>query len=238
MWDLVKIENRKSKMIHEVLAFIIINAILYSMAIFSNIVGYESGKGFVIKGTSEFQVYNLIMALGCIVVIYGGFIFYELFNEEFEANLMKVNYLFPQGRKKIITAKVLVTLIDTVWLSIGAYITQTIVVLATRDILGMNKEAFNLSKFIENIPNLILVILISLLLVFLTTLIGIVIKSTTFNVFSILLIGVVSTILTSYFIEVLVPYSKSITISVLFGCVVILVLAFINILKIEMKKDI
>lgn len=238
MWDLVKLENKKSKIMHEVLAFIIINIILYSLSMFGDVVGYASSKGFVMKGTSEFQVYNLIIALGCIVVIYGGFVFYELFNEEVEGNLMKVNYLFPQGRKKIISSKVLVALIDTAYLSIGTYITQTILIISTKYILGIDKEAFNLSKFIENMPNLILVLVISMLLVFLTILIGIVIKSTTFNAFSIIIIGISSTVVTTYFIEVLVPYSTSISISLLFGGIVILVLTFINILRREMKKDI
>lgn len=238
MWDLVRVENKKSKIIHEVLAFIILNTILYCIAIFSNSVGYASSKGLVIKSSSEFGVYNIIISIGCCVVIYGGFVFYELFNEEFEGDLMKINYLFPQGRKKIIISKVLVALIDTVWLTIGAYITQTIFILSTRDILGIDKEAFHLSRFIENIPNLILVLAISLLLVFLTTLIGIFIKSTTFNVFSIIIIGVGSTIITTYFSLVLVPYSTSITISLLLGGLVILVLAFISILKRELKKDI
>lgn len=238
MWDLIKLEYRKYKIKNEVLGFILGNLILYSITIFANSLGYLSTKGLVMKATSTFGVYNTILSMGIGVVIVGGFAFFECFNEEIEENSIKISYLFPQGKKNIIRAKALATLLFTAVISIVTYITQTILLILTKDMVRLDKNAFNLTKFIDNIPNFLLTFIISILLVFFIILIAIVIKSTTFNTFSIIIIGIGSTVINSYFIEIMDQYSILIKMGLLLGLGFILTLAFSKILKAEVKKDI
>lgn len=238
MWDLIKLEYRKYKIKKELWGFLIGNIILYSIFLFVNCVGFSFEKGIVMKPTSPFGVYNTIMMISVGVIIYGGFLFIELFNEEIEGNTIKITYLFPQGRNNIVTAKALATLLFTAVISIATYIIQMVLVLATKNILGIDDEAFKLAKVIENFPNFILSFMVSILVVSFIIVIATAIKSATFHVLSVIALGISASFINFCVIHALENYTLISRIALLLVLGFILSLSFIKILKLEIRRDV
>lgn len=239
MWNLVKLEYRKCKIKRELIGVIIANVLIF-------LVFFD--WGFQIKGFSEWilginlvipgidtTIIQIISTITVVFVIYGGIFFVELYSEEFEFKTIKNSFTLPHGRRNIILSKVLSALLFMIVAIIVTFAIQVSIMITANIYLGLY-ETITIPMIIANIPELIVSIIIGITAVLLVVIISFFIKSTTFNVFASIFVGILASMASEFikWLEIIFLTRAAMAVAFLVGLSII----FFNRLGVEVKKDI
>jgi ABC-2 type transport system permease protein len=228
MWNLIKLEWRKNKITSSGIGFIIANIIL--LLLFLN----WGQKLIGVHFSPIKSVNDLIATITMVFVIYGGILFVEIYCEEYEYNTIKNSLTLPQGRKNIIISKVLAALIFTIAAIVGTYVIQGISISIAKNFLKFHVPV-GLSIFTASIPELLISLLIASTAILVVVIICFFIKSSTFNVFVSIGLGMLASI-SSYL--VLLEANILVELLITAAALAAAVLIFLNRLASEVKKDI